>query len=72
MKERSYKCFDCVHLTVDSGWGGSEVTPGEPLQFFCREGKWTWSYLDHTSKRDLADCLCTGDTCPKFKEDNHE
>lgn len=33
-------CWLCKNIVVDSGWGGSEYTPGEPNVLNCSKEHW--------------------------------
>lgn len=33
-------CIACPHFIFDSGWGGSDVTPGDPPRIGCEKNHW--------------------------------
>lgn len=59
-------CLACQHCTFDSGWGGSEVTPPEPMFLRCERRRWDTNEMATMSdvRRDI---LAAAEGCPDFK-----
>ena len=55
-------CLACVHCDLREGWPGTEITPGEPMDFYCLKGKWDLARVDR--KRDIFDAA---KGCSEFK-----
>lgn len=58
-------CLACQHCTFDSGWGGSEVTPPEPMLLRCKRGRWDTDKMATMSdiRRDILEAA---EGCPDF------
>lgn len=62
-------CYNCVHIRGDSGWGGTDVTPGSSLSLMCSKGHWDFDppyrmYSDIIPT--LRECLEHATSCPDF------
>ena len=64
-------CLGCVHCHFAAGWPGTEVTPGDPLEFECRKGHWEVENWDRKPNvvADLDQALKCADWSP---EPGHE
>ena len=55
-------CLLCKHFHMDTGWGGSDVTPGDPPEMECMKEHWNlngrWEDADNLRKcmRKAEDC----------------
>lgn len=64
MTEEKKYCWICKHIEIDSGWSGSECTPGDPSVLMCGLGH--WDIFDRMYSRDpagLGKCLSMAQTC---------
>ncbi len=71
IKEGAIKrtCFDCIHCDYDSGWGGTEVTPGDPAAWTCAKGRWKYGDLIErwATKTNLVPRFATATKCPEYE-----
>ena len=65
------KCLTCNHCRVHEGWRGTEVTPGEPMYWFCSKNVWTET-LYGLDKEQLVDAFIKGETCTLWEPDEAE
>lgn len=67
----SLRCLTCAHCTIESGWGGSDQTPGTPGQWSCGMSCWpetpTGAWEDR--RPFILQCLSRGATCPHWRDD---
>ncbi|MHC4649005.1 MAG: hypothetical protein ACYTBJ_26420 [Planctomycetota bacterium] len=57
-------CWLCKHIEIDSGWGGTEITPGDPSTFKCDKGHWNLlKGMYEGDAQSLHKCLKTAQTC---------
>ena len=61
-------CYECKHLIVDPGWGGSDVTPGDGIEVSCTRGHF---FLGEQSinRMSLWASLEKAGECPDFTID---
>jgi len=70
VKLRGYKsCMQCKHFDYEQGWGGTDVTPGNPPHISCDKGYWDHSGYDD-DLRAYRDKLDTAAGCDDFEEAN--
>lgn len=65
-------CYNCQHILLDAGWGGTSVTPGDGATFMCAKGHWNLfgggMYSDHDPKLGgLRECIEYADKCPQYE-----
>ncbi len=58
-------CIYCEHFRFDEGWGGTDLTPGDPPRFICGKSKFN---LMPESTREHRQILETGLTCTLFEK----
>ena len=58
-------CIYCKHLSIDPGWSGTDVTPGDPYSFEC--GKYVWNGKPN-SRQEHRSNMEIGLTCKLFEE----
>jgi len=46
--EKESLCLFCEFFFIDTGWGGTDVTPGEPAEICCRKEHWAMDISDTT------------------------
>jgi hypothetical protein len=66
-------CWQCTEIRHDTGWTGTEDTPGDAASFSCAKGHWELSaetagvggmYADRTPK--FRETFEKAETCPDF------
>jgi len=61
-------CLYCRHCEIESGWGGTEETPGHGTTIKCKKGHWD---IEHGSwenlKPALRENLEKATTCTEFQ-----
>jgi len=58
-------CLDCKHFEFDSGWGGTDVTPGNPLDIGCRKD--IWKVDSYCREYEFRSLMQTAKTCPHYE-----
>ncbi len=58
-------CWGCKYISITSGFGGSDVTPGEEPVVECLKDH--WHLFRGPKEGDLKACLETAQTCPDWK-----
>ena len=71
LKEETMKnCIACKHFRFDSGWVGTEVTPGEAAVAECLKGHWEgpWGPMGmYENQDDLLAKTHRAETCPDYE-----
>ncbi len=58
-------CLDCSSFHFRTGWGGSDVTPGEMIEIGCNLGHWELRpNLD--TEEDFRKKMTTAETCKDY------
>ena len=65
MSEPVKLCLFCKHCEYDSGWGGTDVTPGDPAEFCCsRHPKYSSPSLH--DRKGLQEWMRQAEVCPHY------
>lgn len=65
-------CYNCTHIDIDAGWGGTDVTPSDEPTLRCGLSHWTFfPRYGSASGESLGLCLERAETCPDFEPANH-
>lgn len=66
-REVPKNCTLCKHFEFDAGWGGSDVTPGDPASMDCRLEKVSFHLGMYAGEDALRSVFLTADSCADFK-----
>ena len=59
-------CIWCEHFNFDSGWGGTDVTPGDPAELECNKGHWNLNGM-YLGVNEYRRCMLTAQKCPDYQ-----
>ena len=68
--DNSY-CINCKYWYFDSGWGGTDVTPGDQWESYCNKGHWQCEGV-YVREDEYRSYLLKSRECKDFKHIKEE
>ena len=60
-------CLRCIHFFMDTGWAGTEVTPGDGMTMACALSKWAMD-TDYEGEGELRGYMEMASGCDEYED----